>query len=1154
MKPPEEQPKMPRIFDNIGQALLPALRETLKTATHADFCVGYFNLRGWKALADSIETWDGGEGRCCRLLVGMQRLPQEELRHAKRLRKQDDRIDNQTALRLKRKLAEEFREQLTVGVPTREDEAGLRQLAQQIRDKKVQVKLFLRHPLHAKLYLLHRPDPITPIVGYLGSSNLTFAGLSKQGELNVDVLDADACQKLKDWFDARWTDRWCIDISAELVEIIEESWARVERIPPYHIYVKMAYHLSQEARLGLTEFQIPSEFRDKLFEFQAAAVQIAAHHLNRRGGVLIGDVVGLGKTVMGTALARIFEDDYGLETLIICPKNLVKMWEAYREEYHLRGSVLSLSRVIQELPNLRRYRIILIDESHNLRNREGKRYRAIQEYIHENDSRVILLSATPYNKTYLDLSSQLRLFVEEDRDLGIRPEHYLRELGGETEFLRKHQSGVRTLPAFEQSEHLDDWRELMRLYLVRRTRSFIMENYAETDADTGRKFLAFPGGTRSYFPMRVPKTVKFTIDDENPDDTYAQLYSSRVVQIVSNLQLPRYGLANYIVDAPEGARLKTAPTEEKDLEPLTPAEKTQLDNLSRAGQRLIGFSRTNLFKRLESSGQAFLQSVERHILRNYVYLHAIDNGEPLPIGGQSSEMLDARFYDEDVDAVEGVADPVDNESDVDMDSACLESAPTGHQSGEFKQRAAEIYHLYTTRYKSRFKWVRSELFRPSLRKALADDASALLTILQDSGVWHAENDEKLNALAALLTETHPNNKVLIFTQFADTVRYLKTALVSRGISRIEGVTGDSPDPTGVAWRFSPVSNEKRAAVSPQEELRVLISTDILSEGQNLQDCAIVVNYDLPWAIIRLVQRAGRVDRIGQTAEQISCYSFLPADGVERIINLRGRVRERLRQNSEIVGTDEAFFEDDADENALLALYHERAGLLDDEPDNDVDLASYAYQIWKNAMTREPRLERVIPELPAVVYSTKAHDAVEGALVYLRTGDGSDALAWINREGKSVTESQFAILQAAACMPNTEALPPLEEHHTLVREGTELILSEERSVGGQLGRPSGARFRTYQRLQQYADEVKGTLFDTPELKRAIDDIYRYPLRQAATGTLNRQLRSGISDEALANLVLLLRDEDRLCIVQGERQTGEPQIICSLGLAAEPPRGT
>ncbi|MCD6486826.1 MAG: hypothetical protein J7K35_05815, partial [Syntrophobacterales bacterium] len=343
---------MPRVFDNIEKQLLPVLQETLQLSERADFCVGYFNLRGWKQLDSYVEKWSGGENHCCRLLVGMQRLPQEELRQVMRFAKGSDEIDNQTALRIKKRLAEEFREQLTIGVPTNEDEKGLRQLATQIKAKKVVVKLFLKHPLHAKLYLLFRPDPVNPTTGYLGSSNLTFAGLSKQGELNVDVLDHDACRKLALWFEDRWNDHWCLDISDELVSIIEESWAREEPIPPYHIYIKMAYHLSQEARAGLSEFRIPREFGQKLFDFQKAAVKIAAHHLNKRGGVAIGDVVGLGKTLIATAIARIFEDDLGLETLIICPRNLVPMWEDYRDEYRLRARVLSISRTMQELPDL----------------------------------------------------------------------------------------------------------------------------------------------------------------------------------------------------------------------------------------------------------------------------------------------------------------------------------------------------------------------------------------------------------------------------------------------------------------------------------------------------------------------------------------------------------------------------------------------------------------------------------------------------------------------------------------------------------------------------------------------------------------------------------------------------------------------------------
>ena len=115
----------------------------------------------------------------------------------------------------------------------------------------------------------------------------------------------------------------------------------------------------------------------------------------------------------------------------------------------------------------------------------------------------------------------------------------------------------------------------------------------------------------------------------------------------------------------------------------------------------------------------------------------------------------------------------------------------------------------------------------------------------------------------------------MFTQFADAVRYLEDQLKKRGSERLRSVTVQSPDATVVAWRFSPVSNEKRSQIAPQNEIRVLISTDVLSEGQNLQDAAIIVNFDPPWAIFRLIQRAGRVDRIGQKSQEILCYSFMP---------------------------------------------------------------------------------------------------------------------------------------------------------------------------------------------------------------------------------------------------------------------------------------
>jgi superfamily II DNA or RNA helicase len=1125
---------VPRIFDNIQERLLPALTETITLSDRADFCVGYFNLRGWKALGSYVERWSGGDGHCCRLLVGMHRLPQEEVQSLLGLMKSDEQIDQATAVRLKKELVQQFKDQLTVGAPTNDDEAGLRRLAAQIKAKKVVVKLFLRHPLHAKLYLLFRPDPINPTVGYLGSSNLTFAGLSQQGELNIDVLDHDACAKLARWFEDRWGDRWCLDISADLVKVIEESWAREDLIPPYHIYIKMAYHLSREAREGISEFQLPAELRNKLFGFQEAAVKIAAHHINKRGGVLIGDVVGLGKTLMATAVARIFEDEHDLETLIICPPNLLPMWNDYRERYHLRGKVLSLSRVIRELPEMRRYRLVVIDESHNLRNREGRRYSAIRDYIKKNESKCVLLSATPYNKTYLDLSNQLRLFLEDDAILPIRPERLLRELGP-SEFERKHQCKPETLNGFEKSEHADDWRELMRLYLVRRTRSFIMDNYAKTDPANGRRFLPLQDGGPYYFPTRIPKTAKFTVNEKSASDQYARLYSPDVVGTINSLHLPRYGLGNYVAPSPDA--------------PPTQEEAKVLANLSRAGKRLMGFCRTNLFKRLESSGQAFIQSVERHVLRNFVYLHAIETGKPLPIGTQDSGLLDARVCDED-------ADPVEDMFEDNGESACqTEDVAALRTPEDFTRRAAEIYHLYATHGRRRFDWLRPGLFDETLGENLRADAAALIKVLRKCGDWDPGKDAKLATLCHLLLKQHANEKVIVFSQFADTVRYLESQLNDCGTQRFAGVTGDSSDPTGYAWRFSPESNEKRNQVRPQDELRILIATDVLSEGQNLQDCAIVVNYDLPWAIIRLVQRAGRVDRIGQKAEKILCYSFMPADGVERIIRLRARVRQRLWENAEVVGTDEAFFEDDRNDQAVRDLFTERAGILDGDVDTEVDLASYAYQIWKNAVTADPKLEKIVPDLPPVVYSTKPHRpasaAPEGVVVYLRTAEDNDALIWMNKTGGVVTESQKTILDAARCTPDTPALARLENHHDLVRQGVEQVLKEEKSVGGQLGRPSGARFRTYERLKQYAEDVKNTLMDRQELHRAIEEIYRYPLREAAKDALNRLLRAHAPNEDLAEKVIDLRDADALTVKGEEAESREPRIICSMGLADKKP---
>ena len=1121
---------MPRIFDNIQQKLLEGIRATLAVSRRADFCVGYFNLRGWRAIDDLVEHWQGKVGQICRVLIGMQRPPQDEVKALYQLASSDEMLDNARASDIKHKFAAQLREQITFGLPTSADEKGLQRLAQQLREGKVQVRLFLPYPLHAKLYLLFREDANNPVTGFVGSSNLTFSGLSKQGELNVDVLDHDAANKLSAWFDDRWNDRWCLDISLELANVIETSWARKALVPPYHIYLNMAYHLSVEARAGLSQFRLPIRLEEELFEFQKAAVKIAARHLHRRGGVIIGDVVGLGKTMMATALARMVEDDFIFETLIICPKNLVPMWEKYREKYGLRGRVHSLTEVTHKtrgLKDLKRYRLVLIDESHNLRNREGRRYKAIADYIRECDAKVILLTATPYNKTLTDLSAQLRLFVEEKQNIGVRPEHFMRLKDmTDAQFERQYQCPPHSILAMEKSTELDDWRELIRLYMVRRTRSFILQHYAQTD-DKGRRFLELRNGEKRYFPNRKPISLNFTVDETDPADQYAKLYSVEVVDVINRLYLSRYGLGGYA----DPVELKSA----------TPAERKQMDDLGKAGKRLIGFCRTNLFKRLESSGFSFLQSIERHILRNQIYLYAIENGLDIPIGTLDAGILDAERFDEDAEGLK-------------MEQEDLLDGLSEEAEDDYGSQAETIYKQYAELYAKRFKWIRSRLFRKDLREHLAQDTNALVDLLNCYGTWKPQQDKKLAELLRLLMRTHGKEKVLVFTQFADTARYLGRQLQQHGLGNLAVVTGASADPYAVACRFSPRSNEMHIAKG--DELRVLICTDVLSEGQNLQDAPIVVNFDLPWAIIRLIQRAGRVDRIGQQAEDILCYSFLPADGVERLIQLRSRINQRLYENAEVVGTDEAFFEDE-DAETLRKISNQSTGALDDK-DDEVDLASYAWQIWKSATENNPALAREVEALPPVIYSAKRYrtaisdlsaNAQPGALVYVKSPEGNDHLAWVNPQGQAVTESQFTILRAAECPPDEPALERDEHHHDLVAAGLKLAVAQDKTIGGSLGRPSSPRRKCYDRLKEYARSLRGSLFADDELERALDDIYTRPLLESAADTLNRLMRGGVNDEQLAEAVKSLREEGQLTYTEEEDAQREPKIVCSMGLIAE-----
>lgn len=1120
---------MAKIYDNIETKFTQGLQGIITNVgvTRVDFCVGYFNLRGWDLIVNQIDQLpydyiyekDDRVFRTCRLLIGMHRPDEDLIRQL--YGKGGELPDADYVLQCKLKIAHEFKRQLLLGLPTKKDEMTLRRLSQQLKEDKVCVKLYLREPLHAKLYLAHRPaDNFNKIQAIMGSSNLTYSGLTGNGELNAEFGDSDSAEKLSRWYDDRWEDKFCVDITKELIEAIDHSWAGMDDIPPYYIYLKTAYHLSQEARTGIKEFTLPAEFHHDLFEFQENAVKIAAKHLanDKRGGAMIGDVVGLGKTITACAIAKMWEMTYASSTLIICPANLQEMWKKYVKRYDLKADVMSMAKQI-DVDNSRYYRLIIVDESHNLRNSEGKRYHNIKDLIQKQDSKVLLLTATPYNKDFSDLGAQLRLFLGEDLDLGIRPEEYIRQLGGERAFMQRHSEiPIRSIAAFEQSQSTEDWSELMKLFLVRRTRTFIKNNFAKIDPQNNRRYLQFNDGTKSYFPDRLPRSIKFpTVKG----DQFSRLYSEQMLGLMEELQLPRYGLSLYISET----KAADAPELEKKI----------MENLSRAGARMMGFCKSTFFKRMDSSGFAFLMTLYRHVVRNAVFIYAIENKLPLPIGdenpiyGDLPEDMEG-FFAEDESAENQVAKTMHVPTDME----------------HYLNRAMEYYNMLAI--KNNVDWIDSKYFKRTLKQDLKADSLQILKMIELCGDWKPAEDKKLDELQKLLTTTHAKDKVIVFTQYSDTADYVFRQLKERGIQQIDKATGASKNPTAIVDRFSPISNH--ADIAASSETRVLIATDVLSEGQNLQDAHVIVNFDLPWAIIRLIQRAGRVDRIGQEADHIDCYSFFPADGIETIISLKRRLNQRINENAQIVGSDELFFE--GNEQNLRDMYNEKSGVLDDDDDADVDLGSLAYQIWKNATDANPKLKAIIPNLSNVVYSTKSttNTMEEGVITYAKTYNDYDVLVWLDKNGNEITRSQKRILQALECPIDEPVQPTLDNHHELVARAIDDIADEATvSIGGILGNRFSTRYRIIQLLEKYYEQPPTLFFDVDkrqQLKLAIDDIYNYPLLENSKFMLGRLLRTATNDDIVES-VLDMRSSGNLCRIDEDKvKSKDPSIICSMGI--------
>ena len=570
----------------------------------------------------------------------------------------------------------------------------------------------------------------------------------------------------------------------------------------------------------------------------------------------------------------------------------------------------------------------------------------------------------------------------------------------------------------------------------------------------------------------------------------------------------------------------------------------------------MGFCRTNLFKRLESSGQAFLQSVERHVLRNFIFLHAIEHDLPLADRHAGRRVCSTQASTTRTWTTRLLMPNCSRTTATRRRHAADGCCSCDTEADFARARQPRSIRDYADAVQAAASVAASRPLRAvSSPRTCSDDAASsaeVLTRLRRLGP--DPRREARRALRSAHARSTRTRRSFVFTQFADTVRYLDAQLQRPRPQADRRRHRRHRRPDRACLALQP-GQQRQARRSPRrtEELRVLIATDVLSEGQNLQDARSrrqlrpALGHHPP-------DPARRPRRPHRPAGREDPLLLVPAGRRRRAHHPPARPRAPAAQeNAEVVGTDEAFFEDererpDAPRPLPRESRHPRRRRRHRGRPRLLRLPDLEER--HRPLTRA--LQKIIPELPPVVYSTKPHQpTARQARRRARLSAhrrGQRRLAWVDSGRQQRHRVAVRDPQGRRVRADTPALPRHEHHHDLVRKGVE----HDRRRGEVRRRPTRPavrralpHLRAAQALRRAGARARSST--SPSSRKAIEEIYRYPLRQSATDTLNRQLRAGIADDKLAELVMALRDEDRLCIIHEEEQTHEPQIICSLGLA-------
>lgn len=1063
--------------------LLHNVKSSLRGSVEAKFAIGYFFLSGFNGIQKELNK---EKFRKLRLLIGntSDRETIEQLaegyNHLERVRTVNKRILFGKKMPKLEDTKQRFRSTLEGMEQTDENEEWMYNLAELISKGKIKVRVFTRGRLHSKAYIFDYPSEVRPQYGpgmaIVGSSNLSMAGMSHNTELNIKTRDERDHEDLTKWFMGLWKNAENFDEG--LMELLKVSWPIAE-VTPYEIYLKTLYHLVEDRLEEKKDIKLFwKDTLPTLTDFQKVAVKTAISIIKQYNGAFVSDVVGLGKTYIGSGILKYFVDVYGYKPLIVCPKSLVDMWEEFNEKYDLGARVLSMGMLHDRNKNLlKRYDncdIVLIDESHNFRYPNTRRYEFFQPFTSRR--KTVLLTATPLNNTPMDIYHQIKLFHAKDSTkIPVAPADL-------KDFFKMVENGETPLSS------------ILTHLLVRRTRKQIIKYYGKKD-DNGRYYIKI-GNKRNYFPLRDLKTLNYSIDD-----VYEGIYDD-IYELLSKLTLARYGLYDYVVPA------------KQDKHPYL--------ELKKAGQNLRGLVRSGLFKRFESSSHAFKQSIESFTKINNIFLEALKKGY-VPAGEDVQRVI----YDSHI------------EEDEDLDEI-LQSI----------EGLSEKYNI-------------KDFDVSTLKADIQSDLKILEEIYKNvkdiPGLW---TDEKLHELMKKLKSPGlKGKKVLVFTEFVDTANYIYDELKGQLKRNMEVITGETEERHKVVGRFAPRSNQYTFD-DGEEEIDVLVSTDALSEGLNLQDCSNVINYDLHWNPVRLIQRIGRIDRIGTEAEVIRVFNFLPEKKLEKNLKLKEKLDGRIGEIHTAIGEDSYILDtlEMLNKEAMYSIYDENPEELDrfEEGDDKVKV-SEAEDIIRKLQAEEPEtFERIKNISMGVRSARRSPDGNKYRFVFLKKGNYK-RMYLLDGGGNIVSEDEAKILKILKCEKDEPVLkipPGYNKTVSGMKRRFSDIVKEAEEIGERVKLSTGQRY-VKKALNKYRRDVEtweiekvgekeDTISKIVEFERVFTkEISSKPLKKQLILIKNNEIEG---EELMKKLEELYHDYQLAREVEKMEEEKDPltYIICSEAL--------